>query len=60
VTIQSQSIQKKAVRDPVLMWYSVRLIRYAVQYCYSQTKYKLQFSCIITHFADLQEADHCG
>jgi hypothetical protein len=30
VTTQSQLTQKKAVKDQVLMWYFVRLIRYAV------------------------------
>lgn len=30
VTTQSQSTQKKAAGGRVLMWYSVRLIRYAV------------------------------
>jgi hypothetical protein len=60
VTIQSQSTQKKAVRDIVLMLCSVRLIRYAVQYCHSEiNKCEMQFSCIIMHFADLQEADLC-
>lgn len=60
VIIQNQLTRKKAVRVPVLMWCSARLIRYAFQYCHSQiNKCEMQFSCIIMHFADLQEADLC-